>query len=211
MATPKPTDNTPVDVVKMFAAPGIDSDVLEWGVYSSGAGLHPSTPTSKVPPSDWLAVNPDISHATGKLVGNFDATKAQDPRGMRVRRRGISSWGGLMPGSAPHAAGPTDVRQGTTKFRKSGGIVDTNLGASGIIAGGPGQASSMVRLSGQRKDSGMKLPQLPNQVARGGKVAFPAGGMHGLPPAPLIPKIPGLAGIIRVVQAKQATGTGSGQ
>src|SRR2546429_429304 len=122
--------------MKTFAAPGIDSNPAEQGVYNSGAGLHPTTDTAKISglPFDWRSNNPAIDRVTTNLIGNFDATKAPDASTIRVRQRGVTVWGGSF----------VKYKTGQTR-EKSGGIGDMNTGADLRIAGGKGQASSLVR------------------------------------------------------------------
>lgn len=179
--------------MKAFASPGIDSNPDEHGVYNSGAGLRPDTPVSKTHalPPDWGSNNPLIDHVTSNLIGGFDATAAPDASTIRVRRRGVSPFGGSFDrfGSGINA-------------NKSGGTSDMNTGASGLIAGGKGQASSFVRVQGPKKqDEGMKLPVLPKQVIRGGVTATPSGGgvMGTGAPAPIQPKVYGFPSIIKVL------------
>lgn len=180
--------------MKRFAAPGIDTGLMDQGVFNSGAGFAPDAPQVLNPsyaPLDWASNNPTIDHATENLIGNFDATKAPDASTIRTRRRGISPWGGAYD----------NYGYGTNR-QKSGGIVDLNLGADNRVAGGKGQASSFVRVSGPKKpDEGMKLPVLPKQVVRGGPMASPTGGgvMGTGAPAPVQPKVYGFPSIIKIL------------
>jgi hypothetical protein len=175
--------------VKVFAAPGIDSHPSEQGVFNSGAGFDPTATTSKTPPYDWGNEAPSQNYETENLVGGFDATKAPTAHALGVRRRGVSPWGGHFPG-----------KQAAMTFQHPGGIADMNPGASARIAGGPGQASSMVRLHGVRSNRGMKLPVLPQEVTRGGSLPIPVGGgSHDPLVAPLMPKVPGWPSIFNIV------------
>lgn len=169
--------------VKVFAAPGIDSHTDEQGVFNSGAGFDPKAPTLKTPPYDWLNEAPEQGYAAGHLIGigSNDATKSKPAHALSVRRRGISPWGGFFHGGRQALA-----------FQHPGGITDHNAGASSLIAGGPGSASSLVRISGGRNDRAMKLPVLPQQSKRGGLIAMPAGGgSHDPLVAPFLPNVPG--------------------
>lgn len=177
-----------------FASPGIDAGTFDQGAYKSGAGLSLDSPQVQTPnfaPSDWSSRNPLIGDQTGNLIGNFDATRAPDAKSIRVRRRGVTPWGGSFD------------NYGTgMNVQKSGGIVDLNTGADMRIAGGKGQASSFVRVAGPKKpDEGMKLPVLPKQVTRGGIMATPTGGgvMGTGAPAPIQPKVYGFPAIIKVL------------
>jgi hypothetical protein len=173
----------PRSFVKVFASPGIDSTPGEFGVIASGAAFPPVAGTYKTPPWDWANDAPEQGNEPGRLVGNFSATTAPVAADLKVRRRGLSPFGGSFqsPGN-PHSQ------------QHTGGIVDMNPGASFLIAGGPGAASSMVRLQSKIKkpNLGMKLPVLSNAVQRGGVVPLPAGGSAdaGLA-APLMPKLTG--------------------
>lgn len=173
--------------VKVFASPGIDSDISEVGLFNSGATFRPedARKAAKASPHDWGNEAPSQAHKTENLVGGFDATKSKDPRSLRVRNRGISPFGGTFPGA--HLA----------SHQHPGGIVDMNPGAGSMIAGGTGAASSLVRISRVGDDTrGMKLPVLPKQVTRGGKAMFPqGGGGHDAVAAPIAPKMPGFASI----------------
>ncbi len=177
-----------------FAAPGVDTGTFDQGAYKSGAGLpleSPQVQNPNSPPWDWGSNNPLIDHATSNLVGNFDATKTPNASTIRIRRRGITPWGGSFDN---YGVG--------RNAQKSGGIVDTNTGADIRISGGKGQASSFVRVNGPRKsDEGMKLPVLPKQVVRGGVVLTPTGGgiMGTGAPAPIQPKVYGFPSIIKVL------------
>ena len=180
--------------MKRFAAPGIDSGTLNQGVYNSGAGLSLDSPQVLNPsyaPYDWSSRNPLVSEQTGNLIGGFDATKAPTAADIRTRRRGLTPWGGSF-----------DNYGSGRNVQKSGGIVDMNTGADLRIAGGKGQASSFVRVSGPKKaDEGMKLPVLPKQIVRGGVMATPTGGgvMGTGAPAPIQPKVYGFPAIIKVL------------
>jgi hypothetical protein len=172
--------------VKVFAAPGIDSHPDEVGVYASGAGRDAGS--FKVAPYDWLNESPEQGYATGNLIADNMATKAKPINSISIRRRGVSPWGGFFPG-----------KQASIIYQHPGGIADMNPGASSTIAGGPGAASSFVRLHGVRGNRGMKLPTLPQEVTRGGNQPFPAGGgSHEPLTAPLIPKVPGWPSIFKV-------------
>jgi hypothetical protein len=173
--------------VKVFAAPGIDSDPRETGVFNSGAAFDPNAQTLKTPPYDWLNEAPEQGYETGQLVGNGSngATKGKPANSISVRRRGISPWGGFFHGGRNALA-----------MQHPGGIVDTNTGASSLIAGGPGQASTFARVHGGRSNRGMKLPVLPQETKRGGQIAFPAGGgSHEPLVSPLQPNVPGFVSI----------------
>lgn len=177
-----------------FASPGIDAGTFDQGAYKSGAGLSLDSPQVQNPnaaPYDWSSKNPLVGHETGHLIAGFDATRAPDAASMRTRRRGISPWGGAVNDYFE----PRNVE-------KSGGIADMNTGADMRIAGGKGQASSFVRVSGPKKpDEGMKLPTLPRQVVRGGVLATPTGGgvMGTGAPAPVQPKVYGFPAVIKVL------------
>lgn len=167
--------------VKVFAAPGIDSHPDEQGVFNSGAGFDPQAPTAKTQPWDWYNEAPTQHYETENFVGNFGATKAPDASKLKIRKRGLSPWGGFGPG----------MRASLT-YQHPGGIADMNPGADRLIAGGPGAASSFCRLHGVRDNRGMKLPVLPQEVNRGGLAPVPSGGGgHDPLAAPLRPKIPG--------------------
>lgn len=179
--------------IKVFAAPGVDSSVNETGIFNSGAGLHPATQTLKTPPYDWLNEAPEQGYASGFLIGNGagkSATKSKPAHALSVRKRGVSPWGGFFAGGRAALA-----------MQHPGGIVDTNTGASSMIAGGAGQASTFVRVQqvgdrNGRKTRGMKLPVLPTQTKRGGVSPFPAGGgSHDAMAAPLQPNVPGFPSI----------------
>jgi hypothetical protein len=174
--------------VKVFATPGIDSDPSEQGVFNSGAGLHPHTQTLKTKPYDWLNESREQGYGAGFLVGAGDTnsqTKSKQANQLSVRRRGIAPWGGFFKGGRAHSA-----------MQHRGGIVDSNTGASGLIAGGPGQASTLVRVQGGRVDRNMKLPVLPTQTKRGGVAPMPqGGGSHDPLTAPLKSNVPGFPSI----------------
>jgi hypothetical protein len=174
-------------VYKLFAAPGIDSGVDEYGINNSGAGRHPDAKTTKAAPTDWSNESPVQNHATGRLVGNYSATQAPNAKSMAIRRRGLAPFGGFFPGK----------RSGLS-MQHPGGIVDHNAGADHLIAGGTGQASSMCRVNviGRKSDAGMKLPVMPSTITRGGISAIPSGGgSHEPLTAPLQPKVSGWASI----------------
>lgn len=207
MANPNkslPTDNSAPGAVpdsagstsgwtpKKFASPGIDSSPDEQGVFNSGAGMGPNVKTAKsgANPYDWNGRNPYSALQSGRLIGNFPATQAPPASSLRIRRRGISPFGGAADRFKSGA-----IRE------KAGGIVDMNPGAGSLIAGGPGAAASMVRVNGARKvNEGMKLPVLPMAVTRGGTAVMPAGGgVLGFgPAAPLVPKLP-MPSVIKVL------------
>lgn len=173
--------------VKVFGAPGIDSHPSEVGVYNSGAGLHPNTETYKTAPYDWLNESPEQGYEHGEFIGSGSqgVTKTKQANSLQIRKRGISPWGGFFHGGRASLA-----------MQHPGGIVDTNTGASSMIAGGAGQASSFVRLHGGRDDRGMKLPVLPQETKRSGIAPFPAGGgTHDPLAAPLQSKVPGFPSI----------------
>ena len=184
--------------VKVYATPGIDSGTNEQGVFNSGAGLHPNTDTLKTPPYDWRNEAPEQGYSSGELigVGSNGATRSKPAHSMSVRRRGISPWGGFFKGG-----------RHTLSTQHIGGNVDHNAGASSLIAGGPGAASSFARVHGGRSDRGMKLPILPQETKRAGVAAFPAGGNgHDGIAAPLRPNVPGFPSIFMFRnQAKGAT------
>jgi hypothetical protein len=176
--------------VKVYAAPGIDSDTYEYGVFNSGAAFDPQAPTYKTPPYDWLNEAPEQGYKPGKLIGDGDkgATISKPANQMSIRKRGVSPWGGFYPGQAEALA-----------FQHPGGIADMNPGASRLIAGGVGQASSMVRVHGVRNNRGMKLPVLPQEVTRGGIAPLPSGGgSHEPLTAPLLSKVPTWPSIFKV-------------
>jgi hypothetical protein len=171
-----------IPFVKVYAAPGIDSTPHEQGVFNSGAGFSPAAPTLKTPPYDWSNEAPSQGYGTERLVGTAAATKAPDATSLKVRRRGVTPWGGFFSGRE------------SLKYQHPGGITDHNAGASALIAGGPGAASSFCRINGNNARDGrrMKLPILPQTVVRGGVASFPAGGgSHEPLIAPLQPKIKG--------------------
>jgi hypothetical protein len=160
--------NSPTAAVvhKMFAAPGIDSGVDEYGVFNSGAALHPNAPTKKAAPTDWSNESPTVGYATSRLVGNYADTQAPDASSLKIRRRGLAPFGGFFSGPRSGLA-----------YQHPGGIVDHNAGADHLIAGGPGQASTFCRVNGGKKNNaGMKLPILPSTITRGGPSVMPAGG-----------------------------------
>jgi hypothetical protein len=174
--------------VKVFAAPGIDSHPSEVGVFASGAGREPETSTFKSAPYDWFNEAPSQGYHTENLIGGFDATKAPPATSMSIRKRGVSPWGGFFPG-----------KRAALIYQHPGGIADMNPGASSRIAGGPGQASSLVRTHGVRNNRGMKLPVLPATVTRGGSAPVPSGGgSHEPLTAPILPKVPGWPSIFKV-------------
>lgn len=154
-------------IVKMYASPGIDSVPQEVGVFSSGAGMRPDAPTFKAQPYDWKNDGTNQGHTSGRLIGNFSATQAKTADQLKIRRRGVSPFGGQYksPGN-PHS------------MKHSGGSFDMNPGSSHLIAGGPGQASTFVRTQTKqtKPDRGMKLPVLSHAVTRGGLVPIPTGG-----------------------------------
>ena len=169
--------------VKVYATPGIDSHPNEQGVFNSGAAFDPTAQTLKTPPYDWGNEAPEQGYETGELIGigSSGATKTKPANALSIRRRGISPWGGFFHGGRQALA-----------MQHPGGIVDHNAGASALIAGGPGSASSMVRISGGRSTRGMKLPVLPQQTKRGSAAAMPTGGgSHDPLVAPLSPNVPG--------------------
>lgn len=180
--------------VKVFAAPGIDSQTGEFGVLASGAGHRPDAPTFKASPYDWYNEAPTQHYETENLVGNFPATKAPPANSMAIRRRGFTPWGGFFPG-----------KRAAVSHQHPGGIADMNPGASSQIAGGPGAASSFCRLHGVRDNRGMKLPVLPQEVTRGGLANIPTGGgSHDPLVAPMKPRIPGWPTIFAFVGEKKA-------
>ena len=167
--------------VKTFASPGIDSVPDETGVFASGAGLRPDSKTFKIYPWDWYNESSSQGHSTEKLIGGFSITQAPTMDKMKVRRRGVDPFGGLFV-QHPHSE------------QHPGGIVDMNPGADYKVAGGKGQASSMVRLnvSPSRPNVGMKLPVLPAGATRGGLAPIPTGGtFDGSPAVPVKPRISG--------------------
>jgi hypothetical protein len=181
--------------VKVYAAPGIDSHPSEHGPFNSGAGFDPFTPTLKTPPFDWFNEAPSMGKATERLVGNFPSTQAKGADSLKLRKRGHSPWSGYIGGGREALA-----------MQHPGGIVDTNTGASSLIAGGPGAPSTLVRLHGGRSQRGMKLPVLPQEVKRGGATSFPVGGgSHEPLTAPFRPKVPGFASIFAFRNAKGAS------
>lgn len=174
----------PAPFVKVFASPGIDSTPNEQGVFSSGAGLRPDTPTFKVNPWDWGNDAPSQGNDTEHLVGGVAATKAPNAKSMAIRRRGVSPWGGSALTMHPHAQ------------QHAGGIQDLNPGADYKISGGKGQASSFCRVEQKRDfkavNAGMKLPVLAQEITRGGAAPIPTGGtFDGSPAAPVMPRITG--------------------
>ncbi len=189
--------------MNVFAATGIDSHPNDVGVYHSGAGLHPDNELvgrkKKQLPAEWASNNPLIDHATGELVSGFSVTRAPDANEIRVRRRGVSPFGG------------SGLRFTNGSYReKSGGTADMNTGASMNIAGGPGQASTMVRTDGPKKvDEGQKLPVLPKQTTRGAAIPVPAGGMAAFGAnAPVVPKMPGFGSVVRILLNPKAASAG---
>lgn len=175
--------------VKIYAAPGIDSHPSEQGVFNSGAGFDPQSPSMKTPPYDWGNEVPEQGYQTGQLIGNFPATKVDPINTKATRKRGVSPWGGFFPG-----------KRASLIYQHPGGNADMNPGASAQIAGGKGQASSFVRSHGARANRGMKLPVLPQTVTRGGRAGIPTGGgSHDPLTAPLIPKVPGWPSIFKTV------------
>lgn len=168
--------------VKTYASPGIDSGPAEFGIFVSGAAQHPITRTFKVNPWDWFNESASQGYSTEKLVGGFSATQAPTVDTLKIRRRGVSPFGGMFM-QHPHS------------LQHPGGIADLNPGADYRIAGGKGQASSMVRVSAPTDampNRGMKLPTLPRGASRGGVANIPTGGTFDSSPAvPLMPKIAG--------------------
>lgn len=178
--------------VKVFASPGVDSHPNEQGVFTSGAAFDPGAPTLKTPPYDWFNEAPEQGYAIGHLVGpGLDpgrATAAPQANHLGVRKRGVSPWGGFM----------SEGGRSSLSMQHVGGNVDHNAGASSLIAGGPGSASSLVRINRGGPSRGMKLPLLPQAVKRGGMTQFPAGGgSHDNLAAPLKPMVPGFVSIFQ--------------
>lgn len=172
---------------KLFAAPGIDSGVEEYGVFASGAGRAPHTATTKASPTDWGNEAPTQSYETENFVSGYPETKAPSANSLQVRRRGKAPFGGFFAGARASLA-----------YQHPGGITDHNAGADHLIAGGPGAASTFCRVNvlPRKKGQGMKLPVLPTQVVRGGLAGIPSGGGGHEPlAAPLQPKISGWKGI----------------
>jgi hypothetical protein len=171
---------------KLFAAPGIDSQITEQGLISSGAGLHPDTVTEKASPTDWQNESPSQGYATDRFIGNFAATQAPNPTSLRVRRRGLSPFGGTFPG-----------KSGTLAYQHPGGISDMNPGASSLIAGTGNSTPPICRVNTHNpKTRGMRLPVLPTQIVRGGQGVMPTGGgSHEPLTAPLQPRVSGWASI----------------
>lgn len=171
---------------KQFAAPGIDSGPEEFGVFNSGAGRHPDTATLKASPTDWANEAASMGFETEHFVGNYPATKAPGASSLQIRRRGKAPFGGFFPGARNKEA-----------YQHPGGNVDHNAGADHLIAGGPGQASSFVRVNKTTKPNrGMKLPVMPETIVRGGLATLPAGGgSHEPLVAPLQPKVAGWSSI----------------
>jgi hypothetical protein len=177
--------------VKVFAAPGIDSTTHEQGVFNSGAGFDPNAPTLKTPPYDWNKENPALGYGTGRLVGNYPETTAPDATSLKVRKRGLSPFGGPFSGTGS-----------ILSHQHPGGIADMNPGAGSLIAGGRGQASSFCRVNGKYADVNrrLKLPVLPVPAPRGGVTSFPSGGgSHEPLTAPLQPQISGWPTIFKFV------------
>jgi hypothetical protein len=170
-------------IVKMYASPGIDSVPQEVGVFASGAGFRPDSPTFKAKPYDWANESRDQGYATGRLIGNFAATQAKNANRLKIRRRGKAPFGGtFIPPGNPHSQ------------QHIGGITDMNPGASHLIAGGPGAASTFVRMntSKEKTNRGAKLPVMPNRVTRGGVLPLPTGGgFDAALAAPLTSKVSG--------------------
>jgi len=178
MSNPRPT------VFKMFASPGIDSPVEEFGVYNSGAGRAPSTETGKLEPTDWKNDNPSLDSDTNKFIGNFGGTESGGADRIAVRRRGLAPFGGFFQGGNRHLIA----------MQHSGGIVDHNAGADHFIAGGPGAASAFCRVNvGSKKTNrGAQLPVMPPVLPRAGLEPIPTGGgSHEPLTAPLKPRIAG--------------------
>lgn len=166
--------------VKVFAAPGIDSHPAEVGVFNSGAAFDPGAPTLKTPPYDWGNEAPSQDLDTEHLVGGYVATKAPVAASLKIRRRGLSPWGGAY--LSVHGQ------------QHPGGITDLNPGSGSVIAGGVGQASSFCRINAKNAANNrrMKLPVLPQTAVRAGVSAFPTGGgSHEPLVAPMMPKVPG--------------------
>lgn len=183
------TTDTNQPFVRHYAAPGIDSNLEEFGIRSSGAGLHPETVTLKSAPYDWGGINPTAHYDVSELVNGYLETKAPSADRIRVRVRGIDPFGGFFPGKHPNVN------------YKAGGVADTNTGLSSMIAGGPGQASSLVRVGKVLPTQGMKLPVLPAEARRGGAMKMPAGGSTtGEAPAPFTPKVAGFPGIFGFIK-----------
>lgn len=174
-----------------FASPGIDDTTLI-GVFASSAGFPPDKAvSSNAAPQDWGSANPTATTASGGGIGSI-FPKSKPASAMRTRRRGFTIWGGFWPHQKSSEVGV-----------KPGGIADMNPGVSMTTAGGRTQASSLVRVNTiGRPGRGMKLPQLPSQVTRGGLVPVPAGGFSPGPPVPMIPRIPGFDSIFRVLGAQ---------
>lgn len=170
-------------VYKMFASPGIDSPVEEFGVYNSGAGRAPDTETGKASPTDWLNDNPTLDSDNNLFVAGFTGTRSGGAANLAIRRRGLAPFGGFFPG-----------RRMDISHQHSGGIVDHNAGADRLIAGGAGEASMFCRVNvgSQKVNRGAKLPILPLQLPRAGVSPLPSGGgSHEPLTAPLQPKISG--------------------
>lgn len=182
--------------MKVFACPGIDSDVSEYGVFNSDAGRAGGRGfKQKGVPSDWSSRNPVWGLATGRLVGNYAATQSPNVKSLRIRRRGVSPWGGY-----PHHILKSRYKNDNAdSMLNVGGSVDMNPGCSSLIAGGSGAASSMVRTqSKEKRDRGMKLPVLPATLHRKGNASTPMGGTSNAPSAPITPRLMGLPSIVKV-------------
>ncbi len=176
--------------VARFASPGID-DTSNIGVFNSGAAFPPQQAVGgNDSPSDWSSENTTATTASGGGVGSI-FPKSQPASSLRTRRRGVTIWGGFWPHQRASEIGV-----------KSGGTSDTNTGLSRLIAGGNGAASSMVRTHGSKRvDRGMKLPQTPRSVVRGGQASVPAGGAmfgQGLG-SPTMPQVFGFPSVISVL------------
>lgn len=170
-------------VFKMFASPGIDSPVTDFGVFGSGAGRAPDTETTKASPTDWKNDNPTLDSDDNQFIGNY-STPSGGANKLGIRRRGLAPFGGHFAGGNRHFIA----------MQHSGGIVDHNAGADHLIAGGPGAASTFCRVNvGSKKGNrGAQLPVLPPIAGRGGLQPLPTGGgSHEPLTAPLQPKISG--------------------
>lgn len=184
--------------VKMFAAPGIDSSTSEQGLFNSGAGLDPNAPTMKTAPFDWGNETASQGYQAEHLVGNYGATKAPDATSMKIRKRGLSPFGGFFPGKRQSIA-----------YQHPGGIADMNPGANSMIAGGTNRGVVFCRVNsaGASPTRRMKLPTLPQKVTRGGVSKFPTGGgSHEPLVAPMQPQIQGWPTIFKFVGVNASPG-----
>lgn len=153
-------------LVKVFAAPGIDSHPSEQGVFNSGSGFGPQAPTAKTGPHDWASISREQTNETGELIAGFPQSKAPTAASLKIRKRGISPFTGNFKTAVP-------------TVQKRGGIADMNPGAGNKIAGGKAAGSSLVRTKFRdNKQNTRPVYTQPPAQRRGLQVPLPTGGSH---------------------------------